>query len=156
MKYKIRLGEHCFGSFLTINNKEIIIDGDIKTNQELVSFIVDCLFLAKDNLSQDNYHEIMSILYARTTKFSLTEEEFETLEDEDNDASALMCYKINYDLSLMLDEVKNSANNFDNSDWTQLIQISLGHNIAALVKADSDKCDQCSNINWYEEYEIDI
>jgi hypothetical protein len=157
MKYKITLGEHCFGSFIRIDDKNIIEDvySDCKLNQELVQFITNNLLIIKDKLSQVDYHDIMSILYCRTTKFSLTEEEFETLEDEDNDAAALMCYKINYDLSIMLDEVKLSAEKLDNGDWTQLVSILLEYTNSILIESDSDRCDQCSNINWHEEYEIE-
>jgi len=157
MKYKITLGEHCFGSFIRIDDKNIIEDVyDCKSNQELVQFITNNLLIIKDKLSQVDHHDIMSILYCRTTKFSLTEEEFETLEDEDNDAVALMCYKINYDLSIMLDEVKLSAEKLDNGDWTQLVSILLEYTNSILMESNSDRCDQCNNINWYEEYEIEL
>lgn len=158
MKYKIKIGEHCFGSFLIINDKDIIEFGydDSKLNKELVEFIINNILLIKDKLSQSDYHEIMSVIYSRTTTFSLTEEEFQTLEDEDNDVVALMCYKINYDLSTMLDDIKNSSENFDTSDWSQLMSILLEYTNPTLIKADSDRCDQCSNINWYEEYEVEL
>lgn len=158
MKYKIKLGEHCFGSFISIDDKDIIEYGysDSKLNQELVEFITNNILAIKDKLSQTDYHEIMSMLYSRTTKFSLTEEEFQTLEDEDNDAAALMCYKINYDLSPMIDEIKLSAENFDNSDWTQLVSILLEYTSSSLIEADSDKCEQCDNINWHEIYEVEL
>jgi len=158
MKYKIEIGEHCFGPILRIDDKDIIEYGfdDSKLNQELVDFIINNLTLIKDKLSQTDYHEIMSVLYCRTTKFSLTEEEFQTLEDEDNDAVALMCYKINYDLSLMLDEVKNSCENFDGCDWSQLVSILLEYTSSTLIESNSDNCDQCSNYNWHEIYEVEL
>ena len=89
-------------------------------------------------------------------RYFLTEEEFQTLEDEDNDAVALMCYKINYDLSLMLDEVKNSCENFDGCDWSQLVSILLEYTSSTLIESNSDNCDQCSNYNWHEIYEVEL
>jgi hypothetical protein len=67
-----------------------------------------------------------------------------------------MCYKINYDLSIMLDEVKLSAEKLDNGDWTQLVSILLEYTNSILMESNSDRCDQCNNINWYEEYEIEL
>ena len=152
---KIEIGEHCFGPILRIDDKPIIDYGydDYKLNEDLVKIIFDLLNSVKDKISKEDMHELMSTIQGRSSAFAISDEEYDALKDEEYEAP-LMCEKINYNISLIIDEIFKSRNEFDGNDWGDIISILMSKLNFKKNEKESYRsdCDQCGNWNYLSVY----
>jgi hypothetical protein len=95
----------------------------------------------------------MSTIQGRSTKFALSDEEYEKLKDEDYEAP-LMCEKINYDIQLIIEEIFNSRNEFDGNDWGNILSLVINKLNFKKNKEESSRsdCDTCGNWNYIDVY----
>ena len=159
MIYTIKIGEHCFGPYLKINDQSVIDYGydDSTLNVELVKFIFGEINSIKDKLTSDNLISMMSIISGRTNNlhFRLTEDEYESLVDDDYDA-LFLCKKFNYDKDIIIGELVSIQDELDSMDWNKLMKIIIEAKEIKRTKYKTDSCDQCGNWNHDETYEIEL
>ena len=159
MMYIIKIGEHCFGSYLSINDKPVIDYGydDSKLDLDLAKLIIDQIDLDKNKLTEGHLLYMMNIISGRSKnlEFHLTDEEYESLSNDDCDGEFL-CRKFNYNKDIIICELTSLIEELDSSDWNILMEILINIKNLQVISSNCDTCEQCGNYNWGEVYEMEI
>lgn len=160
MIHKIEIGEHCFGSYVRIDDKSLLDESydDCKLNADLSKFIINQLILVKNKLTDEHISTIMSIIMGNTQNlnFKLTEEEYESLSDDDGDY-LFLCKKFNYNRDTIIGELISIHDNLLSiSYWYEIMKIILEIHNSKTIKYSQDSCDQCGNWNYDETYNLEL
>lgn len=158
MIYTIKIGEHCFGYYLTINDVPLNVEryDDSTLNLDLAKFVFTQINLIKNKLTKEHTHILMSLVMDRTRNlnYRLTEEEYDSLSNDD-DSSIFLCKKLNYNIDCIIGELISIKEELDSKDWNILIELIIEIKQLKIIKSTRDSCEQCGNYNWDEIYELE-
>jgi hypothetical protein len=158
MKYTILIGEHCFGPIVRINDSNLMQEtyDEIKLNQNIFELIFNWLKQSINKFSKEELEHLTDILHYRGNKlFSLSEEEFEAL-DEDESYGKFLCQKFNYNTDVILQELNNSKEELDSMDWLYIVEYIMMYHNSLLIESNFESCDQCGNPNYSSTYILEI
>jgi hypothetical protein len=154
MRYNITLGEHCFGTYTHINNKDIFdYQNDINSlNEEVFNIIFSWLKTSFNKIIKDDIEELVEIIHYRNG-FELTEEEFNLIYNEN--IGRLICEKINYNSDVILENLFKYRHNLDGSNYKDIVNLLMIANECEIISSDYESCDQCGNPNYMITYVFD-